>query len=108
MIVLSDYGIHIRTVHVKLLAVHLLRTAHGSREGGYLLREPVVYALKALAASNGPVYRACADSQHFLNLVQKLVRVPGLPVKLIDKSKDRDMTHDAYLKQLDGLRLHTL
>ena len=48
------------------------------------------------------------DPQDFLDLAHELKGIPGLPVHFIDKRKDRDMTHHADLKQLDGLRLHAL
>ena len=57
--------------------------------------EDTYRTLKALAASNGPVHRACADSQHFFNLVQKLVRVPGLPIFTFINKFDRE-ARDPY------------
>ena len=36
------------------------------------------------------------------------IGISGLPVKFVDKGKNRNVAHDADLKQLDGLRLHAL
>ena len=49
---------------------------------GDLLCEAVINALKAFSAPNGPVHGTGAYAKHILNLVQKLIWVPGFTVKL--------------------------
>ena len=48
------------------------------------------------------------DTEDALDLIEQLIRIPGLTVKLVDEGEDRDMTHHTDLEQLDGLRLDTL
>ena len=104
----TDYILQIPVVQPILLACNLPGAAHGSRKGGYLPGKAVIHAFKILSAANGPVYGAGADAQDIFNLVHQFIWVPGLTVKLIDECEDRDMAHDADLKKLDGLGLHTL
>ena len=104
----TDDILQVPIIQPIFLACNLLGAAHGSRKGGYLPAETVIYALKVLAASNGPVDRTGADSQDILNLIHQFIRVPCLTVKFVDECKDGDMAHDTDLKELNGLGLHTL
>ena len=69
---------------------------------------PVEDPLEVMAAADGPVHGTGADAQHVLDLVQELIGIPGLTVKLVDEGEDGNVTHHAYLEQLDGLGLHAL
>ena len=68
----------------------------------------LIYALKILTGSYRPVHGNGLYSQFLFNLIQKIQSLPGIPVQLIDKCKDRDPPHSADLKKLPCLRLNTL
>ena len=67
---------------------------------------PLIDAFEFFSRSNGPVHRAGGDPQFFLNIVQQLERVHGVPVHLVDERENGNVPHDADLEQLPGLRLH--
>ena len=52
-------------------------------------------------------HRAGTDSQHLFNLIHQFKGISGLPVHLINKCKNRNMAHNADLKQLNRLGLYT-
>ena len=74
----------------------------------YTLALPLIYALKILSRADRPIHRTGGDPQLLLDIVQKLKGIVGISVQLIDKGKDRYMTHHTYLKELSCLRLHAL
>ena len=69
---------------------------------------PLVNPLKILSGADRPVHRTCGDPQLLLDIIQQLKGIVGISVQLIDKGKDRYMTHHTYLKELSCLRLHAL
>ena len=72
-----------------------------------LLALTIIDSLEFLTGTDGPVDRTCCDSQLFFNIIQQFKGIHGITIHLVDKGKDRDMSHDTDLEQLSGLCLHT-
>ncbi len=68
----------------------------------------VIYALKFLAAANGPVHGVGLNTQFPFQFVQKVKGILGFPIHFIDKGKNRDVPHGADLKKLPRLGFHAL
>ena len=68
----------------------------------------IVGALEVLARAGGPGHRRDVERQGRGDLVQKLDRVLGLAVHLVDEGDDRHVTQAADLEQLAGARLDAL
>ena len=83
-------------------------TLFGTGEEHDLALFPVINALEALAGSDGPVDGAGLNAQILLDVLQQVKAVPGVPVHLVDKGKNRDMAHGADLEQFLGLGLDAL
>ena len=66
----------------------------------------VEHPFEFLAASDRPVDRIGLDAQLLLDLLHQVKRVAGLAVHLIDEGKNWDISHDADLEKLAGLRLY--
>ena len=67
----------------------------------------VINALEILSGANRPVDRTGADPKYIFNLIDQFKGILCLAVHFIDKSKNRDSTHDADFKQFDRLCLDT-
>ena len=94
-------------IHIGFVGGHLVLPIVGIKSDQAVLL-PVVHPLEFFAAAHGPVHGIGTDSQLVFNLLQQLVGIAGLPVHFIDKGKNRDMPHGAYLEQLPGLGFDTL
>ena len=78
------------------------------REGQNLVCVSVINSTEFLTGTNRPVDRTSRNSKLFFYFIQKIKRIICISVHLVDKSKDRDMSHDADLEQLSCLCLNTL
>ena len=67
----------------------------------------VIYTFEFFSGTDRPVDRIRCDSQFIFNIIKKLKRIICITVHLIDKCKNRNMAHYAYLKQLTCLRLYS-
>ena len=96
-----------RFVNADLFLNPLFCTFHGIGEGEYLPGISVIHTSELLAGTNGPVDGAGGNSQLLLNVVQQIKGIVCIPIQLVDKGKNRDMTHGTDFEQLSGLCLHT-
>ena len=101
-------SLKLRILQIKLQLLPLLRSLFRVRKQQNLPCIPVKHTLEGLAGTNRPVHRAGGNAKFIFNIIQKLKDIHSIPVHLIDKSKNRNMPHGTYLKQLPGLSLHTL
>ncbi|CCX65790.1 putative uncharacterized protein [Firmicutes bacterium CAG:791] len=92
-------NLHLTALFGSLLRVKILH---------HLVGFPVINSLKFLTGSNRPVHRAGLHAKVLLDIIQKIKGILRIPVHLIDKGKNRHVTHSADLKELLRLRLDTL
>ena len=108
MVIKSDHTFYICSLYRECLACHFLLSAHGSRKSRDLLGIAVIYTFEILTTADRPVDRTGTDTQDIFNLIHQFKWISGFPVHLVDEGKNRDLSHDTDLKQLDGLCLNTL
>ena len=73
-----------------------------------LLSGTVINTFKFFTGTNGPVNGTGCNTKLFLDIVQQFKGIHGIAVHFINKSKDRDMSHDTNFEQFSGLGLNTL
>lgn len=67
----------------------------------------VIHTSEFLAGTNRPVDGTGGNPQFLFNVIQQIKGIVGISIQLVDKSKNRDMTHGTDFEQLSGLGLHT-
>ena len=72
------------------------------------LRVAVKDTLKVLAGTDRPVHRAGAYAEQLFDLIGQREGISRLAVHLVDEGENRDVAQGTDLKELPGLRLHTL
>ena len=85
-------------IHTNLLHFSGCRSFLRIEEKFNLLLVPVINPPERFSGTDRPVDRTGGDAKLLLNIVQKLECVHGLPVHLVDKSKNRNMAHDTDLE----------
>ena len=82
------------------------------REGANLKQDLLCITIKHtpefLTGADWPVDRTGCNTKLFFDLIQKIKSIVGISVHLIDKSKDRNVSHNTDLEKLTGLCLNTL
>ena len=78
------------------------------REGQDFVCISVINSTEFLTGTDRPVDRAGCDPEFLFYFIQKIKRIICISVHLVDKSKDRNVSHDADLEQLSCLCLDTL
>ena len=82
--------------------------------GGILVQPPdpwrieIIGAGKGPAQPNGPHHGSNRQRQALFNLVQKVKRLAGFPVHLVDEGDDRNVAQAADFKKLAGARFNAL
>jgi len=77
-------------------------------EGKDLLCITIKHTPEFLTGADWPVDRTGCNTKLFFDLIQKIKSIVGISVHLIDKSKDRNVSHNTDLEKLTGLCLNTL
>ena len=101
-----DQPVRLRTVDRHFLYFSCRCTFSRIRKEIDFTFTPAVHTLKCFSRTDRPVDRAGWDPQFLLDIIQQIERIFCIPVHFVDKCKDRDMAHRAYLKKFSGLRLH--
>ena len=107
LLILVHYIQKMRIVKIDLFLQTFLRTLHGIGESQYFSGISVIDTAEFLTGTDGPVDGTGGDPQLLLDIVQQIKGIVGIPVHLVDKCKNRNMTHNTDLKQLSCLRLYT-
>ena len=77
-------------------------------KGKDLLCITIKHTPEFLTGADWPVDRTGCNTKLFFDLIQKIKSIVGISVHLIDKSKDRNVSHNTDLEKLTGLCLNTL
>ena len=105
---LPDHGSGLRIIDGNLPHLALPGTLVGIRKKQDPAGVAVVYALKVFAGTDRPVDGTGLDPQLLFDIIDQIKGIHRIAVHLVDKGKDRDMAHHAYLKKFARLRLHAL
>ena len=68
----------------------------------------IINSAEFFTGTDRPVDRTCCDSEFFFYFIQKIKRIICISVHFVDKSKNRNMTHNADFEEFSGLCLYTL
>ena len=96
-----------RIINIDLFDHTFLGTFLCIREGKDLLCITVKNASEFLTGTDWPVDRTGSNAKLFFDLIQKIKRIIGISVHLVDKCKDRDVSHNTDFEKFTGLCLNT-
>ena len=96
-----------RIINIDLFDHTFLGTFLCIGEGKDFLCITVKNSSEFLTGTNRPVDRTSSNTKLFFDLIQKIKRIICISVHLIDKSKDRDVSHNTDFKKFTCLCLNT-
>ena len=100
--------IQLRRIQRDLSCLAFFGTFFGIGKHRNFLASTLINTFEILSGADRPVDRAGRNAKLLFDVIEQIKGIVGITVHFIDKSKNRNVSHNADLEQLSGLCLNTL